>query len=402
MTAADRLPDFLDDAALSERIFRHLDGGTTDLAGDVWREPTANYREPSRLDAELALLRRLPVPFCPSAAVAEPGSYVARAAAGIPLVAVRDRDGLVRVFRNACRHRGAALVDGRGTTASFSCPYHGWVYRLDGQLRHIADRHGFPGVEPEEMGLVEVPSVEVAGLVVVDQLGGSDLGALALPDTMIAADAVVHEVTDAIVPANWKVFLEGFLEGYHIKATHRNTFFPLGFDNLNVVEHAGPHSRVTFPFRRIERLREVPAPERHLAGSITRVVQLFPNVVIAELSHHTSVLVLEPLTPSTTRSVTYQTVRRADVERRPDRAGDGAQLSAAAARDREFVTQGAKEDQDMIRAVQRGLDSEANDVLTIGLFEGALSHFHRQLHEHLAGVGRPVSVRRSDVVSAGV
>jgi phenylpropionate dioxygenase-like ring-hydroxylating dioxygenase large terminal subunit len=385
---------FLDDAALSERIFGHIDAGTTDLAAGMWREPTANYRDPARLADELDLLRRLPVPFCPSAALAEPGSYLARAAAGRSLVAVRDRDGQVRVFRNSCRHRGTALVDGCGRAASLSCPYHGWVYRLDGQLRHIADQHGFPGVDPAGMGLVEVPSIEVGGLVVVDQSGTADLAAWPLPDTMIAADAVVHEVTDREVPANWKVFMEGFLEGYHIKATHRTTFFPLGFDNLNVVEHDGPHSRVTFPFRRIERLRSQAPGERRLAGSVTRVVQLFPNVVIAELSHHTSVVVLEPLTPTTTRSVTYQLVRRADVAEATSADRAGAQLSAAAARDRDFVTQGAKEDQDMIRAVQRGLDSEANDEFVLGLFEGALSHFHRNLHAHLNGTATPVRLRQ--------
>ena len=219
---------------------------------------------------------------------------------------------------------------------------------------------------------------------------------------MIAADAVVHEVTDREVPANWKVFLEGFLEGYHIKATHRNTFFPLGFDNLNVIEHAGPHTRVTFPFRRIERLRADAtaraAPRRIGHQGDPAVPQRHHRRAVAP---HQPVVVLEPLTPTTTRSVTYQMVRRADVATGPARGGDGAQLSAAAARDRDFVTEGAKEDQDMIRAVQRGLDSEANTEVIIGLFEGALSHFHHHLGEHLASSATPVALRPPSLASVG-
>src|SRR5215204_7830593 len=99
MTAAA----FLDEAALSERLLQHIDQGTTDLAEHTWREPTRSYRDPLRLAAEVDLLQRLPVPFCPSAALPTAGSYVARTVAGVPLLAVRDRDGRVRVFRNACR-----------------------------------------------------------------------------------------------------------------------------------------------------------------------------------------------------------------------------------------------------------------------------------------------------------
>src|SRR5262245_34449190 len=97
----------LDDPALGQGVFRHIDDGTTDLAEGGWREPVANYRSQARFDAELErVLRRTPTPFCPSAALAEPGAYVARIAAGTPVVALRDAAGAVRAFRNACRHRG--------------------------------------------------------------------------------------------------------------------------------------------------------------------------------------------------------------------------------------------------------------------------------------------------------
>ncbi len=109
------MPDtFADDATVVARILDHIDRRTTDVAEAGWREPVANYRNDARFQAELTLLRRYPVPFCPSAALPEPGSYVAREAAGVPLVAVRGDDGQVRAFRNACRHRGARVVTGSG------------------------------------------------------------------------------------------------------------------------------------------------------------------------------------------------------------------------------------------------------------------------------------------------
>src|SRR5260221_5266260 len=103
---------YLDDAALIRRVFDHIDNGTTDLADDTWREPVANYHSPERLQAELGVLRRYPTPFCPSTALPEAGSFIAREAAGTALVAVRGHDGVARVFRNSCRHRGTAVAEG--------------------------------------------------------------------------------------------------------------------------------------------------------------------------------------------------------------------------------------------------------------------------------------------------
>ena len=108
---------FMDDQAVIERILSHVRNGTTDLGDEVWREPVENYRSEERFRRELALLRAHPVPFCPSAALREPGAYVARIAAGIPVFAVRGEDGVVRAFRNACRHRGSEVASGAGCSS---------------------------------------------------------------------------------------------------------------------------------------------------------------------------------------------------------------------------------------------------------------------------------------------
>ena len=86
----------MSDQAVAERVLGHIDEGSTDRGDAIWREPVANYRSRERLDEELRVLRRSPLAFCPSAALREPGSYVARESAGTPLYAVRGRAGRVR------------------------------------------------------------------------------------------------------------------------------------------------------------------------------------------------------------------------------------------------------------------------------------------------------------------
>ena len=179
----------LDDAGIAERVFQHIASGTTDMCDDVWREPVANYRAKERLEREVRhVLRRSPTPFCPSAALPEAGSYVARAAAGTPIVAVRGRDGTVRAFRNVCRHRGMEVVSGAGCAKVLVCGYHGWAYGLDGRLQHVPHEHGFPGLDKEMHGLVPVHAVERNGLVFVRQAGTDDGSSLDEIPPLLAED----------------------------------------------------------------------------------------------------------------------------------------------------------------------------------------------------------------------
>ncbi len=371
-----RANGLLDDGAVIERILGHIRNRTTDMGEKVWREPVENYCSEKRFAEELRFLRRSATAFCPSAALPEKGSYVAREAAGVPILVVRGEDGKVRAFRNACRHRGMQVAAGSGCAKSFVCGYHGWTYRLDGSLRHIPHEEGFPGLDKEKHGLVPVHAEEKLGLVFVTQEGKGkrDKTLEAMPD-LIESGQTLFACGENVVPANWKVLLEGFIEGYHIRPTHKETFFPYGFDNLNVVEHFGRHSRVTYPFRRIEKLASVPPAERRVDGLLTYVYQLFPNVLITVLSRHTNVVILEPLTIGTTRQISYGLTNRG--------LGD-AESRKEVERDAQFVSQtGAAEDRAVVSAIQRGIGTRANKHFTFGRFEGAIVHFHRGLRAAL-------------------
>ena len=374
------MPGFMSDQAVVERVLSHVRDGTTDAGEEVWREPVENYRSEERLRRELALLRRLPVPFCPSAALREPGAYVARQAAGVPILAVRGKDGEVRAFRNACRHRGAEVASGMGCANAFVCPYHGWTYRLDGRLAGVSHERGFPDIDKDAHGLVPVLAQERAGIVFVTQSGqpsARDPGE-GLPD-LLEADHDLIDAHDNEAEFNWKVSLEGSIEGYHIRFGHPETFYPYGYDNLNVVEHCGRNSRVTFPFRRIEKLADVPPAERRIEGRVTYVYHLFPNALITVLSRHTILVVLEPISPGRTRNVAYSLART---------GGDPAAIETAK-RDAQFVLQtGAPEDRALAESVQRTLESGANEHFTFGHFESAIIHFHRNLDAALEEMDR--------------
>jgi phenylpropionate dioxygenase-like ring-hydroxylating dioxygenase large terminal subunit len=362
-----------DDPTVVQRIFDHIDNKTTDLGEGTWREPVEHYRSEARFALERSrVLRRYPTGFCPSVALPTPGSYLARETAGTPIIAVRGTDGTVRAFRNACRHRGTQLADGTGCEKALVCRYHGWTYNLDGSLRHVPHEQGFPELVKSKRGLVPVETVETQGIVFVAQDGPAcaDTQLGDLPPLIPSTFRLVGR-TEIDTPANWKIVVESFLEGYHIRSTHPETFYPVQYDNLNVVEQFGRNNRITFPYRAINKLRDVEPAERTADGKLTYVYHLFPNVMVATFPGRIIMVVLEPTAIDNTRLVTFLLT-----DRDPGDAAAGDTLK----RGGDFVNLGAIEDRDVSLAIQRGLASGANDFFEFGLFEGAIGHFHRTLH----------------------
>ncbi len=366
----------LDDRQVIERIFDHIDNGTTDLGETIWREPVENYHSQERFDAEIALLRRLPVPYCPSAALPEVGSFIARTAAGTPLLVARGKDGKVRAFINACRHRGMQVASGTGCSQAFTCPYHAWTYNLEGALKGIPGRSGFADLDPGEHGLVEVDAAESGGIVYVLQEGSIDHTTLAGALDYLAPEQQMFEQEEMFDEANWKLINETAQEGYHIKSLHKESFYPYGLDNTTLVETYGANSRIIFPFRRIEKLRDVQPEQRQLAGVVTSVYHLFPNVSVSVLSKHTNFTVLEPLSPTRTQWVIYRMFNR--------QTGDTPISLEEAQKDARFVNDfGQDEDREAARAIQQTVTSPANSHFTFGYFEKAIVNFHQHLAKHL-------------------
>ncbi len=385
-------PVVADDFEIVRRVLAHIDAGTTD-EGESCREPVENYLDPERFVDELRMLRSFPSVFVPSAAIPNPGDHVERLCFGTPLFAVRGNDRRARVFRNACRHRGMALVEGAGCSHALVCRYHGWTYRLDGSLAHVPHAEAFPDLDMSTRGLVEVPSREVDGLIVIDavdpdaarpSLQACTEDAMAAltdgspwRDKLLPAERLVAEES-AVWNINWKVLIEQFGEGYHIRSTHRETFFPLQYDDLNVVEMFGPNSRITFPYRNIERPRDRPESTWTTKQRMTFVYQLFPNAMVATFPDQVSVVVVDPVDVDHSMITTYTFVT-------PEFA-EAAEIEAAQQGDRTptLIEQGLVEDNEMSLGVQRGLRSGANAFVEFGRHESAIGHFHATLDQRLA------------------
>jgi phenylpropionate dioxygenase-like ring-hydroxylating dioxygenase large terminal subunit len=162
--------------------------------------------------------------------VAEAGSFLTREIVGEPIAMIRGQDGILRVFSNICRHRWMKLLDGRGRKAVITCPYHAWVYGLDGALRKAPDMDQHPTFKVDDIRLGQLHHEIWQGFVYVNLDGRAEPLASRLSDLTprIAAYGLDDWVTAGtvecfMIPWDWKVMQDNG-ECYHHAGLHPRTF----------------------------------------------------------------------------------------------------------------------------------------------------------------------------------
>ena len=163
--------------------------------------------------------------------VRNPGDYVVRDIDTLrtSIIIVRGQDGRVRVFQDACKHRGNTLARSRGgRTRSFVCGFHGWAYDLEGNLVHVPDEDQFFDFAKCDYGLTPVAADIWEGFIFIN---AHSEPAETLKESMGElfgqyGDFPFDEMEvlgsySATVGANWKVFMDITQESYHVPFLHR-------------------------------------------------------------------------------------------------------------------------------------------------------------------------------------
>jgi phenylpropionate dioxygenase-like ring-hydroxylating dioxygenase large terminal subunit len=282
--------------ALLERYLELRNGKLPDHGERSIRNPASAYADAERFTRELKVLfRGRPLPVGLSCECREPGSYLASRLGDLPVALVRQADGSLRGFVNACRHRGAPVLSGRGEALrSIACPYHAWNYRLDGTLRARPLDWGFDDIEKSDCSLLPISVAEKYGLIFARADASAPISVDDLLEGMqdeiaeYGLEAYTHfETRSREWSFNWKLVIDTFTEAYHIPALHRRSIGP-DYDFRNMLWDVFGLGQRTITFRNsIEKeMAEKPAAQRTLLPHTTIEYFLLPNVVLTHQLDH--------------------------------------------------------------------------------------------------------------------
>ena len=159
--------------------------------------------------------------------VKAPGDYFTTRIVGEPIVVARARDGVVRAMSSVCQHRAMLVADGKGNARGFVCPYHHWVYGLDGRLVNAPAMERTCGFDKAKVRLPELKVEIWLGFLFINfDPGASPLGPrLAKVTEAIAGyDLATAECATTMTGQfawNWKVMFENNNDGYHASKLHQ-------------------------------------------------------------------------------------------------------------------------------------------------------------------------------------
>ena len=279
--------------------------------------------------------------------VANPGDYFTARAGREGILVVRD-GGTLRALSNVCRHRAGPVASGSGACRAFRCGYHGWSYGLDGRLLGTPEFDGVEDFRREDVRLPEFGVAAWIGLVVAHAGAAppplaSTLGDLGprLEEKGLGGMRLAFR-RDWTLDCNWKVYVDNYLEGYHIPVVHPGL--------MEELDYAAYRTEV-FPGRvlQVSPIRPKPggALRTEKVGDEAEYWWIWPNLMLNVYPDNFSTNLIVPLGPERTLTVFEWFFREPE--------GD-----VAAAKVREtvaFSDEIQREDIAVCEAVQRGLRS---------------------------------------------
>lgn len=283
-------------ARLAAKLFDHIRNTGTDRLDDFFEYDLSIYADPAVAERERTqIFERAPMMAAHSHQLPEPGTFLTLQLNRSQVLVTRDESGRVSAFLNVCRHRGSRVVSAAcGKRSRFPCPYHGWTYANDGALKHIGFGESF-GLEPsEDRGLIRLPAEERHGFIwIVENPRGTIDVKAHLGEGMDEAlrdygleKWFFHRDHVFDFPQNWKVMMDGLIDGYHVQFLHGKTISPYFYPNMMGIEILDRHALWGNPRRAMEKLLaeqpgDTPLDRYAIIGNL-----FVPNAVMVMHPHH--------------------------------------------------------------------------------------------------------------------
>ncbi|HET6513104.1 MAG TPA: SRPBCC family protein [Candidatus Kapabacteria bacterium] len=341
--------------------------------------PSAWYTDPGILDLEYQhIFRRTWQLAGRKSELTEQGSHIIATAGKEPIIVVRGKDGEIRAFYNVCRHRGGPLAIENGCSSMLQCKYHGWTYQLDGMLRGVPDFDRVELFDKKDYGLISVTLEEWEGLLFV-----------ALDEPIVPLAQMLAGISERIrnvglgsltfykritydINCNWKVYVDNYLEGYHVPLVHPELFKMYDFNQYKTDTFEW-YSLQHSPLRDDELLYSTQVKSGSTAEALYYFI--FPNMMLNILPGRLQTNVIQPLGADRCRVIFDYYYEDITSEAGLKHIEEDIRFSDAV----------QAEDIEICELVQRGLNSSAYDRGRFSVKrENAVWHFQSLLKRSLS------------------
>lgn len=294
-----------------------------------------------------------------------------------PMVLTRDTSDQIHCLSNVCTHRGMQVVEGVGNERFLRCRYHGRRFGLDGCFQSMPEFDGVCGFPSETDNLAKVPHGFWGPWVFagVDPSSALDdwLGPMRDRLAWLPIDEFRQDPSrqrDYMVQANWALYLDNYLEGFHIPFIHAGLNEVLDYGNYHV--ELLPHGTLQLAeSKSSERCFDLPSSSPDHGKSIAAYYYwLFPNTMFNVYPWGISINVVRPLGPDLTKVSFIPYVWREELRD----AGAGSALDRV-----------EREDEAVVELVQRGVRSRFYDRGRYSVArEAGVHHFHKLISAAMA------------------
>ncbi len=312
--------------------------------------------------------------------IADTETFFTADVTGEPIVIVRDKEGTLRAFSNVCRHRAGPIAQGSGCKNVLRCGYHGWTYTLDGRLIGTPDVEGVEFFDRSTMGMVPLRLETWEQFIFVNfdlkaEPLSSFLGEIPRQSLGFRFEGLRSvERRDYVLDCNWKVYVDNYLEGYHIPIAHPGLMREIDYAQYRT-ETFRYYSQQFAPIRA---MKTEDAVERFypLGTGLQEALYfwIFPNLMLNIYPDNVSTNLIVPISQEKTLTIFEWFFHDSGSEKAHER------IKKAVA----FSDEVQQEDIGLCESVQRGLRSATYDRGRYSVRrENGVHHFHMLLREFL-------------------
>jgi|TARA_B110000459_G_scaffold95978_1_gene107053 phenylpropionate dioxygenase-like ring-hydroxylating dioxygenase large terminal subunit len=366
---------------IKDRLQSLIVNKETDYAKSIYKNAVIEYIDASIANTEKKIIfEESPICLGTAALVPNQGDWFTVDIGDKSILIVRNNKTEISAYLNICSHRGAKLVEGSGTKAyAFKCPYHSWVYNLDGELKARPRENAFEEINKDQCSLQKFELDNHQGFLwlIMDKKAKNKHSSnkADLNELLIDYDfnKYQHFKSIKIYPKlNWKLAVDTFLELYHIDELHTKSLAPIIKNDLQLFDTYGKNIRVIGARHSAVKLNRVLKDQREFDIHTIQLRILFPNTILVCHPDHVEVWQILPKNEVNECEVSFSLYTKETFSSK----------SAIRHWDNNFnlaLNAVVKEDFPLGENVQKGFYAAPKRKIIFGKNEPALQHFHKQI-----------------------